>query len=272
MNQEKKYLLVFDLDGTLLDDTKHIMPKTKAYLEELTQRGHIIALASGRPPRAILPYYNELGLNTPIISYNGACITDPKNKEIPDLKYFFPKEAIIDFVNRFQEGEIVDAFAENDDTIFLLRENEGFANMFHREGMKIVYGDFRNALNADVYAAVFQYRDSNIRDASYHVPLSDNNYFIRGWYGIDTISEFGNHRISKANGIRHIQKIYCIDNDNIIAFGDAENDVEMLTEVSHPFAMVNGNRHLIERVKATSVADNNHEGIYLTLKQLFQED
>lgn len=269
MNNKERYLLVFDLDGTLLDDEKNIMPKTKTYLQKLASMGHIIALASGRPPRAMLPYYRELNLSTPLISYNGALISDPVDKSVAELKYFFSKEDVLDFIHHFEEGDIIDAFAENDDTIYLLRENKMFTEMFHREGMNVIYGDFRKTLKCGVYAAVFQYKDRQTRDRSYTIPLHGEEYFIRGWYGIDTISEFGNHSISKASGIQHIQSIYQIDDEHTIAFGDAENDVEMLNKVKYPFAMKNGNKNLIEFVKSVSLEDNNHEGIYLTLKNFF---
>lgn len=271
MKNNDRYLIVFDLDGTLLNDTeKKIMPKTKEYILKLASLGHVISLASGRPPRAVIEYYNELCLHSPMITYNGACISDPKDPSIQPIKYFFPYQAILDFMNQFEEGDIVDAFAENDDTIYLLRENEEFAKMFHREGLKIVYGDFRKTMKEDVYAAVFQYKDEKTRNKSFNVKMSDSDFFIRGWYDVGDVSEFGNRKISKASGVKHVQKIYGISDDHVIAFGDAENDFEMLTAASHPFAMKNGSKVLIDLVKHVSVEDNNHEGIYLTLRQFFE--
>ena len=49
MNNQK-YLIAFDMDGTLLDDKdKKILPLTKQYLKKLNKDGHIIVLASRRP-------------------------------------------------------------------------------------------------------------------------------------------------------------------------------------------------------------------------------
>lgn len=79
---KKRYLIALDMDGTLLDDKKEISKETKEYLKYLENDGNVIAIASGRPLRAIMPYYNEIGLTGPIACYNGACVLDPINKSL----------------------------------------------------------------------------------------------------------------------------------------------------------------------------------------------
>ena len=44
-----KKIIFLDLDGTLTNDEKKITPKTKEALMDIQKRGHIVALASGRP-------------------------------------------------------------------------------------------------------------------------------------------------------------------------------------------------------------------------------
>lgn len=54
------------------------------------------------------------------------------------------------------------------------------------------------------------------------------------------------HGWSKASAVRVIQILMAIDKDEIVAFGDSDNDLEMLKAVGHPVAVANAN----ERVKA----------------------
>ena len=76
----KKYLIAFDMDGTLLTDKdKQISPKTLQYLHHLVNEGHLIVLASGRPESELLPYYEQLGLNSPIACFNGVAVVHPKD-------------------------------------------------------------------------------------------------------------------------------------------------------------------------------------------------
>ncbi|MBR3266554.1 MAG: HAD-IIB family hydrolase, partial [Bacilli bacterium] len=60
-----KKLIFIDLDGTLLNDSFELSPYTVKVLKEVSKKGHKVILASGRPPRAMLPYYKQLGLDTP---------------------------------------------------------------------------------------------------------------------------------------------------------------------------------------------------------------
>ena len=67
-----KYLIVLDLDGTLMMDFSTYDEETFEYLNMLREQGHIIMLATGRPYRSSHFVYELLHLNTPLINYNGA--------------------------------------------------------------------------------------------------------------------------------------------------------------------------------------------------------
>lgn len=56
------------------------------------------------------------------------------------------------------------------------------------------------------------------------------------------------HGWSKASAVRVIQILMAIDKEEIVAFGDSDNDLEMLKAVGHPVAVANAN----ERVKAVA--------------------
>ena len=71
-------LLAIDLDGTLLNSAKRITGPTAAALRAARQRaGTRVVLASARPPRSVMPFYTQLGLDAPMINYNGAMVYDP---------------------------------------------------------------------------------------------------------------------------------------------------------------------------------------------------
>ena len=76
--------------------------------------------------------------------------------------------------------------------------------------------------------------------------------------------------INLLSSILEIAKYYNIKKENIIAFGDAENDVEMLNVAGTSIAMKNSKKELIEKVKIVTKKDNDHNGIYHTLKQILR--
>ncbi len=65
-------LVALDLDGTLLDRRGEISAHDAAALAQFARRGGLVVLASGRMTDRIRPFYHVLGVDGPVISYNGA--------------------------------------------------------------------------------------------------------------------------------------------------------------------------------------------------------
>ena len=75
-------LIALDLDGTLLTTRKTISARTHTVLRAAIEQGVHIVLATARPPRSVEPYYARLKLTTPQINYNGALIWDAPRRKI----------------------------------------------------------------------------------------------------------------------------------------------------------------------------------------------
>ncbi len=69
-------LIAIDLDGTLLSSRKTITPRTHTAIKAAMKIGVKVVLATARPPRSVRAYYEALKLDTPTINYNGALIWD----------------------------------------------------------------------------------------------------------------------------------------------------------------------------------------------------
>ena len=77
------HLVAIDLDGTLLNSSKEITETTAAILRDARRMRDVhIVLASARPPRTVMPFYNLLDLDTPMINYNGALVYDPPSRRV----------------------------------------------------------------------------------------------------------------------------------------------------------------------------------------------
>ncbi|MDR1828114.1 MAG: Cof-type HAD-IIB family hydrolase [Methylobacteriaceae bacterium] len=68
--------LVFDLDGTLLDVKKNIHPENLKAIRRAAAAGVEVLIATGRHPQATHIIHHRLGLSTPAICCNGACLYD----------------------------------------------------------------------------------------------------------------------------------------------------------------------------------------------------
>ena len=67
----KKKILFTDIDGTLLNDQKELTPKTRNMIDKLTQAGHYMVLASGRPMMSVMEVGEQLGISKNNLFYIG---------------------------------------------------------------------------------------------------------------------------------------------------------------------------------------------------------
>lgn len=85
---KKEKLIIVDLDGTLLNkDFSTLNQENKKVLQKLRAKGHKICIATGRNYLSALPFYQETGLDTYLITYNGAYANHPLEKDAPPLKF-----------------------------------------------------------------------------------------------------------------------------------------------------------------------------------------
>jgi len=73
-------LLVFDLDGTLLNSSHRIPADVRTMLMALRERGVETTLATGRPFAAVEEFVRKLELQLPLIVFNGAVVVAPDGR------------------------------------------------------------------------------------------------------------------------------------------------------------------------------------------------
>ena len=79
-NLSGKMLYVSDLDGTLLNKNGEISPANKQAIKEMAKEGIIPTIATGRMYEASRRFAEQLELDVPIITYNGALIKSVSGK------------------------------------------------------------------------------------------------------------------------------------------------------------------------------------------------
>ena len=89
--KKKNYLIAIDLDDTLVTDFDNNDYKSLELLKEVAKENFVV-IATGRPLRSSLYYYKMLGLNTPIINYNGALVHNPSDNNFKKTYISVKKE------------------------------------------------------------------------------------------------------------------------------------------------------------------------------------
>lgn len=96
-------VLALDLDGTVLSDDHTIHPQVKDAIRAAQQHCHVL-IVTGRHHTAARPYYDELGLTTPIICCNGTYVYDYASETVLEHNAIDKQDALtfIDLAQEFQ--------------------------------------------------------------------------------------------------------------------------------------------------------------------------
>lgn len=257
----KPHLIVLDLDGTLLTDEKIISEKTAHTLKIAEQQGHHVMIATGRPYRASSIYYQQLGLKTPIVNFNGAFVHHPTDRSWKTFHETIALPVVNDVIDAMQDFRFHNIVAEVMDDVYMQYHEEKVLDILSFGNPVITQGDIRTSLHVEPTSLLIQADSHNVEPirkhlADVHAEVIDH----RRWGAPFDIIEIVRHGLHKAVGISQVAKWLHIPKERIIAFGDEDNDLEMIDYAGFGVAMGNG----IDRLK--SIADqvtlsNNEDGI-----------
>ncbi|MBM0829329.1 Cof-type HAD-IIB family hydrolase [Staphylococcus epidermidis] len=263
------YLICLDLDGTLLNDNKEISPYTKQVLTELQQCGHYVMIATGRPYRASQMYYHELNMSTPVVNFNGAFVHHPKANDFKVIHEVLDVEISKNIITALQQSHITNIIAEVKDYVFINSYDSRLYEGFSMGNPKIQTGNLLENLNEAPTSLLVEAEEENIpeiKDMLTH--FYAENIEHRRWGAPFPVIEIVKRGINKARGIKHVQNYLNIADDHIIAFGDEDNDIEMIKFAAHGIAMANGLKDLKEIANETTFS-NNEDGIGRYLNDFF---
>lgn len=75
-------LVAMDMDDTLLRNDLTISERTVEAIQQAQKQGVYVTLATGRMPASVRPYAQQLGLDLPVITYNGAMVQEALSGEV----------------------------------------------------------------------------------------------------------------------------------------------------------------------------------------------
>ncbi|WP_176682094.1 HAD hydrolase family protein [Escherichia coli] len=77
--------------------------------------------------------------------------------------------------------------------------------------------------------------------------------------------------VHKANGLRQLQKLWGIDDSEVVVFGDGGNDIEMLRQAGFSFAMENAGSAVVAAAKYRA-GSNNREGVLDVIDKVLKHE
>lgn len=249
------YLIGLDLDGTLLTDKKEISSYNKKIISDLIKEGHKVFLVTGRSYDGAINYYNELKLNTPLITLNGA-LTTYSNKNI---KTYFNN----DFMDLYRKVDhfVVSALFNSYKLIYTKNHDKELEKIFNGNlASNYEVFDLNKDYN-DILNAVVVIEDSKRHE--FEKMFEHELYKARYWGTYNDLAFYDIHmnNISKASAINEMMKELNIELDKLITIGDGVNDLEMLKMTKNGTAMKNATLDVKMFASNTTKYDNENDGV-----------
>lgn len=249
-------ILFFDIDGTLIDSTTHVIPQsTITALQQLRKDGHILCISTGRSLQSVMDSGLHEIINWDIyLCNNGQAIYDHEQKTLQLTP--IPREAVYACLEK----------AKQLDSPLLIMGQTNRLSAEANENVLVSTEFFKESI-----PPVLPYDDSPVIMMIAYGPMGYDYNDYRDIDGLDIIPGQSSYAdvvlkgYNKFIGIRYVLDYF--HKQEYIAFGDSLNDMEMLEHASSGIAM--GNAH--EDLKAIAdriTEDVSHDGIYIALQKL----
>lgn len=271
-------LIAFDMDGTVLDDHKKILPETKEALEKAAADGIEIVPATGRPFLGLSGEIDRLSEVNYVLTTNGAGVYEKKtgkclHEESMVLGDFLPMLERLEELDVMADAFVLGQAYTNQDKTHLIAKmhvSDAVKN-YIRESRIIVprQSEFLREKGADVEKLTVNF---------WNHPDGSRHQYERAWEivreypqfhavsgGMQNI-EITKKNVSKASGLRWLGEYLHIPLEEMIVFGDSGNDLEMIKAAGTGVAMANAEKEVLEAADYVT-GSNNENGIVSALQK-----
>lgn len=243
--------IITDLDRTLLRTDKSVSEKTISVLQKVQQNGVKVMFATARPKRAITQYENLLHPDS-VVTLNGA------RTYINDfsIDYSIPYESV---------RKMLSKFIKIPGCIISMETSNGiYANVDIPEWTPIVTDCFPE-IPADC-GSVFKILVSNENtDLKKHINsiITDDSYFT---VAVGTLFQIMCKTATKLNGIKAMLHEFGFEPEDVVYFGDDNDDIEALKWCGKGVAVKNAIPE-VSSAASEVTASNDEDGVALWIEK-----
>lgn len=267
-------MIGLDLDGTLLTDKKELTDRTKAALRRAIELGITVLVASGRPWMGVPEELRNFPGMRYALTSNGARIIDTKDDRVIEEHLLSPELALkaLAVCGKYDTLQEVyfdgQGYAPEDQMAYVEKYHRNPSMCEYMRKTRLPVKDIRKLVEQenrglDKVQALFA--DMDERETAWKELEQEKGLELVGslQYNIE-INATG---VNKGTGLVNLGRMLGIRREEIMAFGDGDNDIAMLREAGFGVAMANAD----EQVKAAAdyiTLSNEEEGVAEAIERL----
>lgn len=258
MQRYNGYLIVSDLDGTLIDSKQKISKKNQRAISTYIENSGYFAVATGRSEINVKPFIENININCSCILYNGAMIYDfdkMKYVRCAFLKNSYLLEPLKEMmslyrnlcVQIFTQGKMFIVSGEDNIDPLVISENQPYTaasidDLAEENWIKVIFNDTNQALRS-----IQQFLTDRIAPG-----------IIKSVFSTSTYLELLAYGVSKGSALLELMHIMKLRREKVIAIGDYCNDIEMIRVAGLGVATANAHDLLKKAASVTTVSNDEH--------------
>ena len=257
-------LVAMDMDDTLLNAALEISPHNAATIARAVEQGVLVTIATGRMYCSTAPYARKLGLDVPLIVYNGAMIKSGISGEV--LYHKLIAEELSREVLAFfrQHGWYVQSYV--DDTLYVEQLNataKWYADFARVEA--IALGEpFYTSLGAPT--KILSLASAEQVQVMYEAVCREFGERLFVTISKPEFLEMVHPEVSKGRALAFLAAKYGICQEEVLAIGDSGNDLDMIAYAGLGVAMGNA-AAAIKQAADVITGANTEDGVALAIEK-----
>ena len=269
-------VIIMDIDGTLVNDQKVITPKTKETLLKAQEKGVKLILASGRPTSGLRALAKELEMDQHhglFVCFNGSKVIDCQSNEVlfNQAMSVEDSKAVLEHLKKFKARPMFDKdeyMYVNDvfDCYITLKGKPFNVMQYESRGNNYLLcekKDLAEFVDFEINK-ILTYGDPEYMHAHYQEMMEPFKDRLNCMFTSDFYFEYTAKGIDKAKALDTVLIPMGYTKEEMIAFGDAQNDKTMIEYVGTGVAMANASDELKDVADEITLS-NNEDGIAASL-------
>ncbi|MEM9142413.1 MAG: HAD family hydrolase [Bacteroidota bacterium] len=257
-------MVVTDMDGTLLNSKHEVSDRFLALFHKLKDRGIRFTAASGRQYNSIVDKLHAIRDEIIVVAENGALVREGSRELFTTPLSNDLKNTLLSKIGDIEGSHAMlcgkyKAYFDGKSAVFL-------------DELKEYYSSF------DVYDSLNQVTDEIVKIAVYHNEDAEAFIYpeVRDLEHLVKVKVSGKHWVDinqvdahKGQALEKLMQRYGLYPNEVLVFGDYNNDLEMLALADHSFAMKNAHPN-VKKVAKYETASHDDFGVERILEQLLE--
>lgn len=256
-------LVATDIDGTLLIPEGEFTGKVKKCVQELCSKGIKVVLVTGRMHAAASLIAKDLGLDTPVVSYQGGLIKNNGETLYQRCLTQEQTEKILDWA----EEEKIHINLYNDDVLFsekVCPEITRYCNNLHTKYTVKPFCEIEKTRINKLLAIDYENPERINRYEKELPKIFPELYIVKS---TPYFLEFSNPEGSKYCAVKYLQNLWGLKDEEILTIGDQNNDIALLKAGGVKVAMGNATEEL--KKIADYITDSVYEDGFVSAMEKF---